>query len=252
VGKIVTFCVSLFCISAALSAPNEYITYLSNHAPWKSYVPSNFEIVQKKGEAAFYWTSDADDEQISEVNYLSKEPYPIYKPNVTIEAQRKTQAGLLIYKNKYTIDAFSRRLIANQIELASSKRNVVFLGCSFTFGTGVADDENFPFYFSKYRTNFNVYNLGIYKAGANDILDDLRLNKRLSDISKNGGLVVYTAIYDHIERSVCNYSCYGKSYRDWVLKKSNYQYDPASKSLLNRGSFEESRTCDFNDLQSAK
>lgn len=234
------FIVSGWLVPAA-AAPNDYIAYLSNNPPWKSYVPENFEIYQKKGEAAFFRTSEDTPELLPESKLLFKSPFPIFKPNVTVEAERKTNSGQTIYKTKYTIDGQSRRVVENTTPAEESKRNILFLGCSFTFGTGVADDETFPYYFSKYRSNFNVYNFGIDGAGANDVLDDLKSSKRFTDISKSEGLVVYTAIYDHIERSVCNLSCYGKSYRDWVLGKSNYQYDPESQSMVNVGSFESSR-----------
>jgi hypothetical protein len=228
-------------LQSASAAPNDYISYLSSNAPWKSYVPQNFEIFQKKGEAAFYKSNDDKPEILPESKILMKAPFAIFKPNITVDAERKTNGGETIYKTSYTIDAYSRRLTENQANPAEPRRNAIFLGCSFTFGTGLADDETFPYYFSKYRPNFNVYNFGIDGAGANDILDDLRSFKRFADISKSEGLVVYTAIYDHIERSVCNLKCYGKSYRDWVLGKSNYQYDPESQSMVNTGSFENSR-----------
>jgi hypothetical protein len=194
---------------------------------------------QKKGDAAFYKSSDDKPEILPDSKLLMKTPFSLFKPNQAVEAERKTNSGDKIYKTTYTIDGLSRRLTENTP--GDTKRNAIFLGCSFTFGTGLADDETFPYYFSKYRPNFNVYNLGIDGAGANDILDDLKSFKRFSDISKNEGLVVYTAIFDHIERSVCNLSCYGKTYRDWVLGKSNYQYDPETQSMVNTGTFENSR-----------
>ena len=233
----------MLCLVAANKrvAAADYLSYLSSNPPWKDYVPDNFEIVKKKGVAAFYWSNDADAEKIADNKILVRDPFLLIKPNSSVEAERKTISGIQIYKTRYTTDAFSRRLIENKISEGDKKRNAVFLGCSFTFGTGVADDETFPYYFSRYRPNFNVYNLGIYGAGANDILDDLRAFKRFTDVSKNGGVVVYTAIYDHIERSICNVNCYTKTYRDWVLKKSNYQYDAENQTLVNRGSFENSR-----------
>jgi hypothetical protein len=232
---------SVLLTASTSFAQKDYLSYLSNNGAWKNYVPENYDLVKKRGDGAFFWSSDADAENIADSKVLTREPFLVFKPNVFVDAERKTTNGVVIYKTKYTVDRFSRRLIENKIEEGDSKRNAIFLGCSFTWGTGVADDETFPYYFSKYRENFNVYNLGIYSAGANDILDDLRGFKRFADISKNGGVVVYTGMNDHIERSVCNYNCYSKTYRDWVLKKSNYQYDAQNQILVNRGSFEESR-----------
>ncbi len=230
----------MFYIGSVCSA-SDYLTYVSNNPPWNNYLPSNYSIVKKKGDAAFYWSSEAEAETVSDRKLISREPYIIYKPNSLIEVERKTNTGLLIYKNKYTIDELSRRFVAVKQEEKESKRNLIFLGCSFTFGTGVSDDENFPYYFSKYRPHFNVYNMGIDAAGANDIVDDLRSFNRFKDIPKTGGLVVYTALYEHIERSVCNLSCYTNSRSKSILKKSHYQYDSNSQTLVNRGSFYQSQ-----------
>ena len=235
--------ISLFVIftSNAFASGEAYLSYLSNNGAWKNWKPDNFELVAKRGEGAFFWSSDAEPENIPDSKVKTRQPFLFLKPNIFVDVERKTMTGMQIYKTRYTTDEKSRRLIINKIQEGDSKRNAIFLGCSFTWGTGVADDETFPYYFSRYRENFNVYNLGIYSAGANDILDDLRNFERLNDISKNGGVVLYTALNDHIERSVCSYNCYSKSYRDWILKKSNYQYDPQNQVLINRGSFEESR-----------
>lgn len=245
-SKILLFCALImgigWSIDRASAAPNDYISYLSNNPPWKNYVPTNFDIYQKKGDAAFFRTTEDKPESIAESKLLFKTPFAIFKPSIKVEVERKTNSGQSIYKTTYTIDNNSRRVIENTATApGETKRNALFLGCSFTFGTGVADDETFPYYFSKYRPNFNVYNFGIDGAGANDVLDDLKSFKRFGDIPKSEGLVIYTAIFDHIERSVCNLSCYGKTYRDWVLGKSNYQYDPESQSMVNVGTFENSR-----------
>lgn len=230
----------VFVLSANPSfAAVDYITYLASHDPWKNYLPKNYDLVKKMGDSAFFWTSDAPPEDIPDSKVITRNPFIIFKPNISVEAERKTSNGLQLYKAKYSFDAMSRRLIEKRDDFLN--KNLIFLGCSFTLGTGLDDDETYPFYMSNYRPNTNVFNLGIYGAGANDVLDDLRSFKRFEDISKKGGLVVYTAIYDHIQRSICNLNCYNRTYRDWVLKKSNYQYDRESRTLVNRGNFEESR-----------
>lgn len=49
-----------------------------------------------------------------------------------------------------------------------SKKTCVFLGCSFTFGDGLNDDETLPYYFSKLMNfQFNIINLGGLGNGAN-------------------------------------------------------------------------------------
>jgi hypothetical protein len=217
----------------------DYITYLASTEPWKSYTPKNFELVKKLGDSALFWSMEAPPEEFPESKILSRSPFLVFKPNVILDAERKTTNNILIYRTRYTIDAKSRRLMQKRDDFVN--KNLILLGCSFTFGTGLADDETFPFYLSNYRPGYNVFNMGIDGAGANDVLDDLRAFSRFDDISNKGGIVVYSAISDHIQRSICNMNCYGRSYRDWVLKKSNYQYDKENHVLVNRGSFEDSR-----------
>lgn len=225
-------------INSNINTNEEFLRNLSNNAIWHKYSPNNYQIYIKNGVGAFNWTTDANSEQVLDTQILTRSPYILFKPNTEIEAERKTHYNLSIYKTKYTIDNHSRRYVK---DTNLQNKNIVFLGCSFTFGTGVSDNESFPFYISKYRPHYNVYNLGIYAAGANDILDDLQNFSRFKDIPKNNGIVIYTAIFDHVERSICNKNCYGKTYRDWVLKKSNYQWDEKNKKLVNLGSFKDSR-----------
>lgn len=62
-----------------------------------------------------------------------------------------------------------------------------------------------------------------------------------ADISKVGGIVLYTAISDHFERTLCTLNCYRPTYRDWVLKKSSYKFDRNTSTLINQGSFYDAR-----------
>ena len=217
----------------------DHLKLLAKEGVWKNYVPDNYELVTKLGDRAFSWSNDSESEKIEDSQVVTKDPFIIFKPDFTINTQRKTKSGILIYKAKYTFDAKSRRYTHGQKN--PNNKNIIALGCSFTLGTGVNDQETFPFYLSELRKDYSIYNLGIYGAGANDILDDLRSFKRFEDISHKGGFVLHTAIFDHIERSLCTLNCYRVTYRDWVLKKSNYVYDEKNNILINKGSFAASR-----------
>lgn len=217
----------------------DHLKLLANEGVWKNYVPDNYELVARLGDRAFNWSNDSESEKVEDFQIVTKDPFIVFKPDITIETQRKTISGILIYKAKYSFDVKSRRKTATQKN--PNYKNIIALGCSFTLGTGVNDHETFPFYLSEIRKDYNIYNLGIYGAGANDVLDDLKSFKRYEDISQKGGVVVYTAIFDHIERSLCTLNCYRATYRDWVLKKSNYEYDEKNNNLINKGSFATSR-----------
>ncbi len=212
---------------------------IANDINWKNYRPDNFDLVKKLGENAFNWSTDADAEKIDEEQVLSREPYLIFKPHAVMQGERKTKSGIQLYKVKYSYDEHSRRTTG--VPAVVGNRNILLLGCSYTLGTGLNDRETFASYLGELRKDFNVYNFGIYGAGANDVLDDLHSFRRFSDVSLSGGIVVYTAIFDHFERSLCSLNCYRNTYRDWVLKKSNYQFDQQSSALVNTGSFSSSR-----------
>lgn len=213
---------------------------LANSGEWSNYKPDNFDLVKTMGESAFRWSPEADAEQIEDSQLISRNPYIQFKPNALALGERKTKSGILIYKKYYSFDYKGRRELGKIIK--PNSKNFITLGCSFTLGTGLNDNETFPYFFNRgWSRGFNVYNMGIYGAGANDILDDLKSFKRFDDIPKTGGIVLYTAIFDHIERSLCTLNCYRNTYKSWVLKKSNYQYDSKTQTMVNKGSFAESR-----------
>lgn len=185
------------------------------------------------------WSNEAPAESIPDSAVLTRHPHIMFRPGAVINAERKTKIGIQIYKATYKFDGHSRReTTANQ---NANYRNVILLGCSYTLGTGLNNDETFGYFLSQLRKDQNIYNLGIYGAGGNDVLDDFRAFTRFSDISPQGGVVVYTGITDHFERTFCTLNCYRPTYRDWVLKKTNYEFDSNSQELVSRGSFTDSR-----------
>lgn len=190
-------------------------------------------------ENLLIWSNEAPAESISDSDVIARDPFIVFRPGAVTNGERITKSGIQIYKATYKFDNHSRReTTANQ---KSNYRNIVLLGCSYTLGTGVNNNETFGYFLSQLRKDHNVYNLGIYGAGTNDILDDFRAFTRFSDISPKGGAVVYTGITDHFERTFCTLNCYRPTYRDWVLKKSSYEFDSQSEKLVNHGSFRDSR-----------
>lgn len=192
-----------------------------------------------KAEDLLIWSNEAPAENISDSDVVSREPFLIFRPGAVVNAERKTKSGIQIYRATYKFDSHSRR--ETTVNQNINYRNIVLLGCSYTLGTGLNNDETFSYFLSQLRKDNNVYNLGIYGAGANDVLDDLRSFARFKDISKAGGVVIYTGITDHFERTFCTLNCYRPTYRDWVKKKSNYEFDSRTEKLVNLGSFTNSR-----------
>ncbi len=123
---------------------------------------------------------------------------------VMVEGEKNATS---IFDTVYTTDADSRRTTTGPKKIA--KNTFVFLGCSFTWGSGVADHETFSSVINRGVLSSNVLNLGIRGAGPHDMIDDLIENpQRLNGMVKGEGIAVYTLIGDHIERALCQSSCY--------------------------------------------
>lgn len=239
--KSIFFIILFFVFNYSFAVDTaQALKILANAGEWATYKPDNFDFVSKLGDAAFLWSTDANAESLDDQQLITRDPYIQFKPHAMVMAQRKTKSGIELYKKFYSFDAKGRRSIG--MDIRPNRKNFIALGCSFTLGTGLNDNETFPYYFTLgHSRGLNVFNMGIYGAGANDILDDLKSFKRFEDIPKTGGIVLYTALYDHIERSLCTLNCYRNTYKGWVLKKSNYEYDSKNKTMVNKGSFADSR-----------
>ncbi len=77
------------------------------------------------------------------------------------------------------------------------KREIVLLGCSFTFGVGLEENETFSKKLSDY-TNRSVFNRGIPGCGINHML--YMVKEGLSSKIKNPEQFIYTFIDAHIYR----------------------------------------------------
>lgn len=114
--------------------------------------------------------------------------------------------GMLTGKEKvrarYRTDEFGRRLTGKEEEL-NRKKNIIFLGCSFTYGFGVNDEDTFPFRVRR-KTDLNVYNYGISGSSPSltlKILKDLKSNF-LGKLNQEETTVIYTIIPEHLNRMV--------------------------------------------------
>lgn len=132
---------------------------------------------------------------------------------------KKTKTVIL--ENKFALDEHMRRNIPINKNVS---KNIYFLGGSFTFGSFVKDDENFPYIFSKLRRDLNVYNMGIGGGAPNMMLQDLQEegNIRWEHLEKTKSSAVYTFIDDHLNRVVCRVECFASK---WMLELPFYAQD---------------------------
>lgn len=106
---------------------------------------------------------------------------------------------------------------------SSSADSYAFLGCSFTFGDGVNDDETLPYYFSElYNFKSNVLNLGVRGHSSNTALNILNNEIFLPFMDKKSEMkhFFYSLLYDHMYRNfrvLCNEPSDG-----YILKDKKY------------------------------
>lgn len=80
----------------------------------------------------------------------------------------------------------------------SNKKPILFMGCSFTHGTGINENETISYLFAK-KTNRPIYN----RAGKGFGLDQYLYQFRRGDLYKQmqePEYIIYTFIYDHFHR----------------------------------------------------
>lgn len=141
-----------------------------------------------------------------------------------IISDRKIQSEkqLEIFKVNYEFDKDRIRITEGAHRNPNSK-NLVLLGCSMVFGTGVDQGQDIGSFMTQYMPGYNIYNMGIPSAGLSDMLDDAFIYQRLK-ANQKGGAVVYLMIYDHLERTLCSLDCYGDR-KSWVLTKNYYDFN---------------------------
>lgn len=104
------------------------------------------------------------------------------------------------YNVLYTTDPAGRRI---GFVPKKSSQSFVFVGCSFTFGSGVNNEESFPFMFGQ-KTGTRTYNLGIPGASPANFLYRMREENisLLEDIKDENVTVVLTIIPEHVTRLI--------------------------------------------------
>lgn len=154
--------------------------------------------------------------------------------DIHIEANKKIE----LFNVNYIFDENKIRLTKGAKRNANSK-NIVLVGCSLVFGTGVNQGEDISSYLTQYMPDYNVYNMGIPSGGMSDFLNDIFIYKRLQP-NQNGGAVVYMMIYDHLERTFCSLDCYRESRKNWILPKNYYELNEKNE-VFTLGSHQKSK-----------
>jgi hypothetical protein len=108
-----------------------------------------------------------------------------------------------LFKVNYTMEPasdptgrqFNRRI---GFKTAATSKEAVFLGCSFTFGGGVNDNETLPWQVGQ-LANLNTINCGISGYGIHHVYQLFK--EQYAHTSNHQRIFVYSFLYDHILRA---------------------------------------------------
>lgn len=150
-------------------------------------------------------------------HYVFDDQLGIVLPRGISAEARKLTDGHLDYDVTYTIDADGHRATSGSTDTAAS--NVLFLGCSFTFGQGLNDNDTLPQQFSTLTgQHYHVINFGVATYGLHQPVRILELGLPDAVLTKGKNVIVYTAIADHARRAAAAY--------DWAARGPAYQLGP--------------------------
>ena len=108
--------------------------------------------------------------------------------------------GKKLFDTVYTIDEHRLRVVVPAGD--PSAETVVFCGCSYTFGEGVADEESLPSRVAQLRSDLRVLNFGFHGYGPHQMLANLESGRVAQLCPQPPRVVIFQMIPDHVNRVV--------------------------------------------------
>ncbi len=144
---------------------------------------------------------------------------------------KKAEEGKLIYKATYTTDDYARR-IQPQPEGPPPERAVLFIGCSYTFGLCVNDNETMPWQTALLMPQRSVYNYGVGAYGPQQMVELFKTPVE-TQIPQKKAIAIFSFHHEHINRAVGTpriVKSFGKTF-PW------YEVDEATGRPVRKGNF---------------
>jgi len=116
-----------------------------------------------------------------------------------VKGEGKIKLGNKPHIFYFETDSKGRRITPQPI-VDNKKFNGLFFGCSFTFGTGVNNDQTLPYYFGQLHPEIEVYNYGIPGGSPQEIYLQSIHTENFEDIPQRPTIIIYTFISDHLRR----------------------------------------------------
>ena len=116
-----------------------------------------------------------------------------------------------------------------------NKEYALFFGCSIAFGTGLNDDQTFPYHFQENSKKYNSYNYAYPGYGTNHMLARMEYQDLSKDVVEKNGKAFYIFFWDHINRSIGAMS----HYTEWVSNAPFYTFK--DNELIRNKKFKDGR-----------
>ena len=118
------------------------------------------------------------------------------RPNARVRSSLQIQNQLL-WDVTYSVDRHSRRVTLG----SKGKKFLALFGCSWVFGTGVADQETLPSQLAKLLPDFKIYNYGFPGSGPNWALARVQDPEFSREIPEDSGTFLYVLMDSQIARA---------------------------------------------------
>jgi hypothetical protein len=138
---------------------------------------------------------DVEPEEGSRLPMFGPHPALVFAPTPNGKYRETRWAGdKKLYSVSYAFDPLGRRLIPTPMS-AKPRRNLLFFGCSYTFGHGVEADDTFPSRFATLRDEYRPYVYAVNGYGPQQMWRQIH-----GGIAENEGDAVYTFFDHHLQR----------------------------------------------------
>jgi len=124
-----------------------------------------------------------------------------HRPNTRVTVTKRLDKDKkIVYQATYTTDACGRR-IQPKPEGPPPEHAILFIGCSYTFGLCVNDDQTMPWQTALLMPDRAVYNYGVGSYGPQQMVELFKTDIE-KQVPQKKALAIFSFHHEHINRAV--------------------------------------------------
>lgn len=190
----------------------------------KAQSPEELEKIADPGlDGRFYFQYPTEFQNDPDLGYR-------HSSSVTVRHIERT-VDKVIFDATYSLDDFGRRFYPEHTPDGKASF-VVLSGGSYTYGTGLNDDETLSYFMNSLSKTHFVYNYGIAASGPHMALALTESGRFKKEISQKNGIMIHTYIHAHIQRAngfmnelswLKNTPCYERSSDGTYIRNGSFE-----------------------------